>query len=246
MDRSVLNGYMVEVKKQDEAAFEGLFDACKKEVFGFLYVYTKNVKDTKSLLRKTFVKLRETAQKQQDGTDAFTFILKTAHAVAIEYLKRKIGDGTENAEVDADKETVKKGADEKPSVYDILNNNFEDTDRQILLLKGAYGYRNKEVAGILNIPVATVPWKYNNEIKSFKDMLVEAGYEGFDIESLFIAENAKTEIKLFKDITKTPIQQPANTSPEKTSKKNFFTNVQFISAAGCLALALLLLLIGNL
>ena len=241
MDRDELNRLINEVKKQDETAFENLFNACKNEVFGFLYVYTKNTKDAKSLLKKTFIKIRETVQQHQDGTDAFTWILKVAHKTALEYLKRKIKD--EGKKETAAVTEEKKKTDVKPSIYEIINENFEDTDRQILVLRLAFGYKNKEVADILHIPNATVPWKYNNMIKPLKEMLLEAGYQINDISVIFADENEKADIKLFKDISKTPIQDAPKVKVEPIVKENFFLSKPFVSAVCCLALALMLFLI---
>lgn len=244
MDRNELNGLIKEVKKQDETAFEKLFDACKKETYGFLYVYTKNAKDAKNLLKKTFVKVRETIQEHFDGTDAFAWILKIAHNIALEYLKRN-NKGEEDKKTDETVAEDKKGTGVLPSIYEIINKNFEDTDRQILVLRLAFGYKNKEVAEILHIPNATVPWKYGNTIKRLKELLLEAGYQIYDIGNIFVAENEKTDIKLFKDISKTPIQQPAHVvENEKTSQENFFISKPFISAVCCLLLALILFLIS--
>lgn len=243
MDKSELNVLIKDVKKQDEIAFQKLFDACKKEVFGFLYLYTKNSKDAKSLLKKTFVKIRETVQEERDGTDAFAWILKTAHITALDYLKIKNKRADDNKEVEEiDEDNKRKGA--LPSVYEIINKYFEDTDRQIVLLKLAYEYKNKEIADILNIPTASVPRKYNNVIKPLKNILLEAGYRlNNNIGNLILAENEEADIKFFSDMTKTPISKPTEIENEKETRENFFKSASFISAVCCLTVAFMLFLI---
>ena len=214
MDKSELNVLIKDVKKQDEIAFQKLFDACKKEVFGFLYLYTKNSKDAKSLLKKTFVKIRETVQEEHDNKEV--------------------------EEIDEDNK--RKGA--LPSVYEIINKYFEDTDRQIVLLKLAYEYKNKEIADILNIPTASVPRKYNNVIKPLKNILLEAGYRlNNNIGNLILAENEEADIKFFSDMTKTPISKPTEIENEKETRENFFKSASFISAVCCLTVAFMLFLI---
>ena len=176
MDKSEINRLMKEVKKQDETAFENLFNACKKGVFGFLYTYTKNYHDTEDLVQETFIKVKSGAQSYKDGTNAFAWMLEIAKNTAIDFIRRN------NKYDTTDLESVTLSAksedtDTKMTVYDVINKYLADTDRQIVLLKLVYGYKSREIAGILGIPTGTVLWKYNRALKQLKAALIEVGYE---------------------------------------------------------------------
>ena len=176
MNKGEVNRLMKEVKTQNETAFEDLFNACKKGVFGFLYTYTKNYHDTEDLLQETFIKVKTGAQSYKDGTNALAWILEIAKNTAIDFIRRK--NKYDTTDIESVNVSVKsEDTDTKMTIYDVINKYLADVDRQIVLLKLVYGYKSREIASILNIPTGTVLWKYNRALKQLKAALIEVGYE---------------------------------------------------------------------
>ena len=176
MSKSRINELMVKVQMQDDAAFEALFNECKRPVFSFIYTYVKNYHSAEDLLQDTFIKIKMNAQSYKAGTNAMAWILETAKNTAIDYLRK------ENRVKRADIEEANlKGSEpdfnDSLIVHDLLNKYVNDEDRQIVLLHLVYGYKNREIAKILDMPLGTVLWRYNTALKTLKKALKEVGYE---------------------------------------------------------------------
>ena len=58
-------------------------------------------------------------------------------------------------------------------IYQLINNNLSLIDRQIVILHIIHGYKNREIAKFLNLPLGTVLWRYNKSIKVLKEKIKE-------------------------------------------------------------------------
>ena len=176
MTKSELNLLMEKIRTNDESAFESLFNACKKGVFSFLYTYTGNYHTTEDLLQDTFIKVKINADKYASGTNVSAWILQIAKNTALDYLrKEKHNDFTDISELAIADENS--DVSQNLELHDILNRYLNIDERQIVLLHLVYGYKNREIAEITELPLGTVLWKYNNALKRLKKILKEQGYE---------------------------------------------------------------------
>ena len=174
MHKSEINNLMKDVQRQDEVAFENLFNETKKGVFSFLYTYVKDYYLAEDLVQETFIKVKLNAQNYKLGTNASAWILQIAKNTAIDFLRK------EKKTVNIEEVVINQGEpdfDEKLVLHNALNNNLSDNERQIVLLHIVYGYKHREISKILGIPVGTVLWKYNMSLKRLKSVLAEAEYE---------------------------------------------------------------------
>ena len=63
---------------------------------------------------------------------------------------------------------------DKLFVYQLINKYLSLTDRQILILHIIHGYKNREIAKLVEMPVGTVLWRYNKAMKLLKEKIKEA------------------------------------------------------------------------
>ena len=174
MQKSEINELLKDVQRQDKVAFENLFNKCKNGVFSFLSTYTKDYQSAEDLLQETFIKVKLNAQSYKAGTNASAWILQIAKNTAIDFLRKEKKTVDIEQVVLADK---RQDADEALVLHNALNNHLKDNERQIVLLHIVYGYKHREIAKILGIPVGTVLWKYNAALKRLKKVLAEVGYD---------------------------------------------------------------------
>lgn len=170
MNKSEINDLMIKIGNNDDLAFGDLFEKCKKGVFSFLYTYTNDRCLAEDLVQETFIKVKINAGSYKAGTNASAWILQIAKNTALDFLRKN----RQTADIDdlhiAD---TRKDADETLALHDALNTCLEDGDRQIVLLHVVYGYKHREIAKILDIPLGTVLWKYNAALKRLKRFLSE-------------------------------------------------------------------------
>lgn len=175
MNKRELNNLMMLVQTGDDNAFANLFENLKKGVFSFLYTYVKNYHTAEDLVQDTFIKVKLKANLYQKGTNASAWILQIAKNTALDYLRKE----SKNQIVEINENIIGNDskADFKLDLHDIINSCLKEEERQIVLLHLVYGYKNKEIAKILDIPIGTILWKYNAALKKLKEKLKEVGYE---------------------------------------------------------------------
>ena len=173
MDKHELNALMLQVQNQDEVAFEKLYNACYKGVFSFIYSYVKNYHTAEDLLQDTFIKVKQKADSYVPGSNVSAWILQIAKTTSLDYLRKE-----SNKEEELNEAIASSEAEENDFyLHDLLNKVLEDTDRQIVLLHLVYGYKNREIAKILDIPIGTVLWRFNKSMKLLKEKVKEDHYE---------------------------------------------------------------------
>lgn len=122
-------------------------------------------------MQETYIKVKSNADKYLIGTNVLAWMFQIAKNLCMDYLKKRNAHKTENI----DGLVVEKNYELEKSMYvhDLLNRHLEETDRQIVLLHVLSGYKNREIAQILNIPLGTVLWRYNKAIKHLMKKIKE-------------------------------------------------------------------------
>ena len=175
MNKREINNLMQAVQNGDEVAFVQLYKKTYKGVFSFIFSYTNNYHTTEDLLQDTYIKVKTKAQLYKVGTNAVAWILQIAKNTTLDYLKKEKHNSGEELKEEIIKDN--NSFDGNFELHEILNNSLNESDRQIVLLHLIYGYKNREIAKILDIPIGTILWRYNKALKILKEKLKEAGYE---------------------------------------------------------------------
>ena len=74
---------------------------------------------------------------------------------------------------DFESDAYKYGSREKelPYIFDVAAKILNEDEYQIVMLCQVAGYKRREVASKLNIPIGTVTWKNNEALKKLKQYL---------------------------------------------------------------------------
>lgn len=171
MDKKELNTLMIKIQKDDEISFSLFYERTYKGVFSFIYSYVKNWHTAEDLLQETYIKVKRNAQMYRTNSNVVAWVLQIAKNLCLDYLK-KYGD-KQVCELNNNISENKKDVINTLYVHDLLNKHLKLEDRQIVILHVLYGYKNREIAKILNIPVGTVLWRYNKAIKELKEKIKE-------------------------------------------------------------------------
>ncbi len=172
MKKEELNNLMQKIQQDDEQSFNVFYQDTYKGVFSFIYSYVKNWHTAEDLLQETYIKIKLNAGKYKIGSNAVAWVLEIAKNTCKDYIRKESLRKTEelNENVLESKTT---DITKKLYYHDLLNKSLKDGDRQIVLLHLIFGYKNREIAKILGIPIGTVLWKYNKLIKQLKNKIKE-------------------------------------------------------------------------
>lgn len=174
MDAKQLDNLIERVKREeDEKAFAAFYEATKDGLYAYLLGIVKKRELAEDLMQDAYIKLRQSVQSYQSGTNPRAYLTQIAKNLAFNMLKRA---GYETA-VDyqefevASKVTVEEQAD--THVLDTINKNLTADEAQIVLLYLVSGFKHREIAEIVGKPLGTVLWSYNNSLKKLKKILKE-------------------------------------------------------------------------
>ena len=171
MDKAQLNSLMVKVQNGDEQAFTEIYNGIYKGVFSFIYTFVNDYQEAEDILQETFIKVRKNIQSYQPNTNPSAWIFQIAKNLSLDYLrktKRKNETYSDQMEQYLGSENK---SDTKLYVHNLINTVLKDIERQIVILHIIGGYKHKEIATILNLPLGTVLWKYNQSIKLLNNVI---------------------------------------------------------------------------
>lgn len=171
MDKKELDKLMIKIQDGDEESFAIFYRETYKGLFSFIYSYVADWHSSEDLMQETYIKVKLNADKYLIGTNVTAWMFQIAKNLCLDFLKKQNNRKVENI----DDVVVEKHfePENKLLVHDMLNKYLKETDRQIVLLHILFGYKNREIAQILGIPLGTVLWRYNNAIKMLKKKIKE-------------------------------------------------------------------------
>ncbi|MDE7301206.1 MAG: RNA polymerase sigma factor, partial [Clostridia bacterium] len=110
------------------------------------------------------------ARQYRKGSNAKAWIARITRNEALNLRRSNVReeyvDETENAELFGTEQT-----DDYGLLIDMARKILPTDELAVLLLAMSDGYKRREIAEMLDMPVSTVTWKYNNAIKKMREAL---------------------------------------------------------------------------
>lgn len=159
------------IAEGDNQALANLYVDTKNGIYAFLYSYYGNKWDTENAVQSVYLKIKQNAGSYKKGTDGRAWMFQIAKNYALNDLKRLKRERC----VSDDALEYFGGKSEIPSgeVFEALNKALTATEREIVILHVLWGYKHREIARLLSLPLGTVTSKYKTSIKKVKDFLGE-------------------------------------------------------------------------
>ena len=159
----------------DASAFDEIYNRTRKSVY---YVALSVLRDkalAEDVMQTTYMRVLKNIQSYTLGTNASAWIIKIAKNEAINIKKIRMREQS----VDEYDNLTLFGVSE-PDTYgeltDLAKRLLSDDEFLILMLVTACGYKRKEIAKMLDMPIPTVTWKYQNALLKMRNTLEKEGY----------------------------------------------------------------------
>ncbi len=166
MEKEKLDELMAAVAEGDNEAFEKLYLATAKGVYVFAYSYVNNKSDAEDLMQTAFLQIKKKAYTYQKGTNARAWMLQIVKNLALDELRRRKRERERLA--DADKAESASYEFSENTALEYMMRSLNGEEREIVLLHVFWGYKHREIAKKLNLPLGTVTWRYNKAIKKLE------------------------------------------------------------------------------
>ena len=156
----------------DRDSLAELYRRTRAAVYGLALSYLKNSQDAEDVTQDTFVRVWDGAVQYRPQGSPMAWLLTIARNLA----RMKLRQGARQAEL-SEEEWEAIPAD-SPSVTpedrELLQTalaGLEDQERQVVLLHAVTGLKHREIAALLEMPLATVLSKYHRALKKLKNKL---------------------------------------------------------------------------
>ncbi len=175
MDKKKINEILIEVQEGKEDAFEELFNLTNKGLFSFVYLIVKDKYDAEDIVQNTYIKLKRSISAYTPNTNPTAWIFQIAKNLSYDFLrqdKNKKMLSLEQYDM-VDKNNFLSERIENLYLHNLMIENLDDESRQIISLHLIEGYKHREIAKLLKLPLGTVLWKYNRALKTLKEKIKE-------------------------------------------------------------------------
>lgn len=166
-----LDQYIRLTAENDARAFEQLYRETANSVYAYALSVLKNRQDAEDVLHDCFVSIYHAAEGYRSQGRPMAWILTIAKNLCYQTLRQR----SRSAEIpDEDWERLlSKGSlseDDRLTVRFCMTK-LPEEERKVLLLHAVAGFKHREIADFLELPLSTVLSKYSRAAKKMKTIL---------------------------------------------------------------------------
>ena len=125
------------------------------------------------ILQDTYMKAIASLEQYRPGTNFAAWLCSIGRSLALNHVKKYRREVSADFEADA----YRYGSAETPLpyVFDAAAKALDGEEYEIVMLCNVAGYKRREVAEMLGMPIGTVTWKNNRALEKLKEYLKEGG-----------------------------------------------------------------------
>ncbi len=176
MDKNKLNLALLQLQLGNGDALDTIFQLTSKAVFSVCLSVVNNNEDAKDLMQSTYIVVKEKINYYKPNTNGYAWILTIARNLSInenKKLSRSTPTDFQENEFVATSEDVNNDI----PVFKIAKRVLNSDELTIVMLHIVNGYKHREIAKIVDRPLGSVLWSYNNSLKKLKKFIEGGKYE---------------------------------------------------------------------
>ncbi len=156
----------------DATAFEALYHQSATAIYAYALTLLRNRDDAEDALQETFLKIRSAAHLYRPQGKPMAWIFTITRNICMMHFRAadrvvSMDESTELPDLGLDAISNREDRMVLESAFTVLSKD----DCQIVLLHAVSGMKHREIATLLDLPIATVLSKYNRGIKKLRKEL---------------------------------------------------------------------------
>lgn len=170
----LIEDYILEMSNGDTEALAKVYNMTRISVYGFILSILKNKHDAEDVLQDTYIRLYQSSSTYQAKGKPMAYLFIIAKNLCLMKLRN------DKKMVDIEEWDWESIISEQPGVTVedkiVLNTArkiLSNEENQIVMLYTTAGLKHREIADLLQLPLATVISKYHRAIKKLKIKLME-------------------------------------------------------------------------
>lgn len=173
MTKEKLERYVKRLKEGDTRAFDDIYECTHRAVYFAVFYILRDKMLAEDVLQETFVRALSALGQYREGTNFTAWLCTVGRSLALNELKKRSHEtATDFAAAEhlyGTRET------ELPFIFDLASKILSEEEYEIIMLCHVAGYKRREVAEMLGMPIGTVTWKNNEALKKLKENLRSEG-----------------------------------------------------------------------
>lgn len=171
-----LDGYISALADGDMDAMARLYDAASAGVYAFALSVLKNKQDAQDVLHDTFVSIYGAADHYRSVGKPMAWIMTIAKNQCYKLLRQRRRMAELSLEDwNDDPMLVTYIPSDNKLLVEYCMKSLSDRERQIVALHAVSGFKHREIAALLGVPLPTVLSKYNRAMKKLRVLLEKEG-----------------------------------------------------------------------
>lgn len=165
----MINDKLIEgLKRKNEEAFNAIYHETKRGVYSIIFSVTKSHQTTEDLMQDVYMKMMQSIDSYQMHTNFNNWLLTMAKNLAIDYYRReKKVNKIEMNDMDQMNPSKEILPDEEAK-FQMMIHALDEEQRTIILLRMVDDLKFKDISTILNKPIGTILWQYQQALKVIK------------------------------------------------------------------------------
>jgi len=163
MKNSKLERKITELCSGDMRAFDYVYEQTNRSVYFSVLYIVRDRGYAEDILQETYVRAIRSLNSYQPGTSFSAWLTRIGKNLAINHVKR----AAREVSTDFTEREYRFGSveTELPTVFEEAAKALTEEEYEILMLCQVAGYKRREVAEMLGMPIGTVTWKNNEALK---------------------------------------------------------------------------------
>lgn len=173
-DSAKLEKLLRQVARGNRDAMGGIYDMTYTAIYGFVFSMLKNAEDAEDVLQDTYIKICLNADNYSSQGKPMAWIFTIARNLSLMKLRgrKRMEDIPEYEWEQIAAKNTAFGTEDQMVLKAALSRLSEE-ENQIILMHAVSGMKHREIAELMQMPLATVLSKYNRGIKKLKVILEE-------------------------------------------------------------------------
>lgn len=168
MNRAELERRISDYKSGKVSAFDYVYESTHKALYFNILYYVKDRMYAEDIMHDAYLKAMGAISSYEQGTDFVAWLCRIGKNLALNFLEKR----KREVLTDFTQPTSEEGVQtELPYIFEVARNILQEDEYQIVMLCQVAGYKRREVAQMLSIPIGTVTWKNNVALNKLKQYL---------------------------------------------------------------------------
>ena len=167
--RDVLEKKIAELKSGRQEAFDYIYEHTHRAVYFSVLKIVRDKMHAEDILQETFLRAVRALDQYRTGTNFVAWIRQIGRSLAYNHLKKYRREVTTDFEADAHRYGTRET--ELPYIFDLAAEVLPDDEYEIVMLCQVAGYKRREAAHMLGLPIGTVTWKNNRALAKLRQIL---------------------------------------------------------------------------